>query len=77
LGWLGLFALMAPCGLWLSQHTALVHHTRELTAVVIGIFMHIATTILFESSDLHRFNWAKVAAIAAGLTLGGLTVGLH
>jgi zinc and cadmium transporter len=77
LTWLGVFALMAPLGLSLSQHTVLTHYTRELTAVVIGIFMHIATTILFESSDLHRFNWAKVGAIVLGLALGGATVALH
>ena len=77
LRWLGVFALMAPLGLGLSQHTVLTQYTRELTAVVIGIFMHIATTILFESSDLHRFNWAKVVAIAAGLALGGATVAFH
>ena len=75
--WLGVFALMAPAGLMLSQHTVLTQYTRELTAVVIGIFMHIATTILFESSELHRFNWAKAAAIVLGLALGGLTVALH
>lgn len=75
--WLGVFALMAPLGLGLSQHTMLTEYTRELTAIVIGIFMHIATTILFEASDLHRFNWAKVGVIAAGLALAGLTVAMH
>ncbi len=77
LRWIGVFALMAPIGLTLSQHTSLTHYTRELTAVVIGIFMHIATTILFEASDLHRFNWAKVAAILLGLVLGSATVAFH
>lgn len=75
--WLGVFAAMAPMGLGLSEHTALTEYTRELTAVVIGIFMHIATTILFEASDLHRFNWAKVTAIALGLALAGATVAFH
>jgi len=75
--WIGVFALMAPLGLVLSQHTPLTHYTRELTAVVIGIFMHIATTILFEASDLHRFNWGKVGAITAGLALGCLSVAIH
>src|SRR5437868_5599023 len=53
-GWLGFFAAMAPFGMFLSSHTALALHTRQLMAFVIGIFMHIATTILFESSDIHR-----------------------
>ena len=75
--WLAVFAAMAPLGMALSQHTPLVHHTRELTAVVIGIFLHVSTTILFESSDLHRFNWAKVVAIGMGVALGSVTVLFH
>src|SRR4029079_1398721 len=47
LGFLGLFAAMAPMGLFLSAHTALAQYSRELMAFVIGIFMHISTTILF------------------------------
>lgn len=77
LGYLGLFAAMAPLGMAISSFTELAHHTRELTAVVIGIFMHISTTILFESSDGHRFNLAKVVAIVAGVGLGTLTVMFH
>jgi zinc and cadmium transporter len=74
LGLLALFAAMAPLGLFLSAHTALAYHTRELMAFVIGIFMHISTTILFESSDLHRFNLAKLAAIGIGTALGVLSL---
>lgn len=74
---LGLFAAMGPLGMTLSAHTALAAHTRELTAFVIGIFMHISTTILFESSDIHRFNLAKLAAIVIGTGLGFLSLMLH
>jgi len=74
LGYLGLFAAMAPLGMAISSHTELAHHTRELTAVVIGIFMHIGTTILFESSDAHRFNRQKILAIMFGTVLGALSV---
>ena len=74
---LGLFAAMAPLGLSISAHTALAAYTRELMAFVIGIFMHISTTILFESSDIHRVHLAKLAAIIIGTTLGILSVILH
>lgn len=74
---LGGFALMAPLGLLLSAHTALAGFSRELTALVVGIFMHISTTILFESSDEHRFNRAKVVAILIGTGLGITTVACH
>lgn len=77
LAFLGLFAAMAPLGMSLSAHTFLASYTRELTAVVIGIFMHISTTILFESSDIHRFNLAKLAAIVIGTGLGFLSLLLH
>jgi zinc transporter ZupT len=77
LGWLALFAAMAPLGMTLSAHTALSHHTRELMAVVIGIFMHISTTILFESSESHRFNIAKALAILLGVGLGATSVIFH
>jgi len=77
LSWLAVFAAMAPLGLSLSAHTGLALHSRELMAFVIGIFMHISTTILFESSDIHRFNFAKLAAIAVGTGLGFLSVLLH
>jgi hypothetical protein len=55
-------------------YAMLAHYSRELMAVVIGIFMHISTTILFEASDLHRFNFAKLGAIALGTALGVASV---
>jgi zinc transporter ZupT len=76
-GWLSLFALMAPIGMTLSAHTGLAAHTRELMAFVIGIFMHISTTILFEASDIHRFNVGKLAAIIIGTALGFMSLMLH
>jgi zinc and cadmium transporter len=77
LGILAIFAAMAPLGMFISAHTVLAHYSRELMAVVIGIFMHISTTILFEASDLHRFNFAKLGAIALGTALGVASVLLH
>jgi zinc transporter ZupT len=74
---LTLFAVMAPLGMFISAHTDLAHHSRALMAVVIGIFMHISTTILFESSDGHRFNFAKLAAIAVGTVVGVASVLMH
>jgi zinc transporter ZupT len=74
---LGLFAAMAPLGMFISAHTPLAHYSRELMAIVIGIFMHIATTILFEASDVHRFNYAKLGAILLGTALGVASVMVH
>jgi len=77
LGLLGLFAAMAPIGVLISSNSGLAAHSRELMAIVIGIFMHIATTILFESSESHRFNLAKGLAVFAGIGLGAASVLLH
>jgi zinc and cadmium transporter len=77
IGFLAVFAAMAPLGMSISAHTALAFHSRELMAFVIGIFMHISTTILFESSDVHKFNFAKLGAIAVGTVLGVGTALLH
>jgi zinc transporter ZupT len=76
-GWLVLFAAMAPLGMFISAHTGLAAHSRELMAIVIGIFMHISTTILFEASDAHRFNLAKLGAIVIGTGLGVASVMVH
>ena len=77
LGLLALFAVMAPIGMSISAYTTLADFSRQLMAFVIGIFMHIATTILFESSDIHRFNLAKLGAIIVGTGLGILSVVIH
>ncbi len=67
---LGLFAVMAPIGMFFSTHSGLAVYSRYLMAIVIGIFMHISTTILFESEDHHRFPVGKMIAVMVGLLLG-------
>jgi len=67
---LGLFAVMAPVGMFFSTHTGLAVYSRYLMAIVIGIFMHISTMILFESEDHHRFPVGKLVAVVTGLALG-------
>ncbi|CAN5489799.1 ZIP family metal transporter [soil metagenome] len=70
------FAIMGPLGAGISQMLSdgiLINITSwydKIMAVVIGIFLHISTTILFESSSDHRFNLYKMAAIATGGIIG-------
>jgi zinc transporter ZupT len=73
LSFLLLFALMTPLGNLLSNQVAYLqqYHT-EITAVVIGIFLHVSTTILYESSKDHKFNMAKLLIIVLGFTLAYL-----
>ena len=72
-----IFALMSPLGAGLSNVAGnLSKYSHEMMAVVIGIFLHISTTILFESSDEHRFNRLKMLAIAAGAGIAVITSSL-
>jgi len=64
------FALMTPLGTYLTQYsTSLLHYQKEITAFVIGILFHISSTIIFESSEGHKFNLAKLSAIVLGIVL--------
>jgi len=78
-GLLAVFAAMAPLGTLLSGVEMVAQYNRESLAIVIGIFLHVSTTILFESSEGHRFNAYKMIAIAAGLALSaaGLLLNAH
>ena len=65
-----LFALMAPLGVFAgSLFTTLGNYHNEIMGIVIGIFLHISTTILFESTDGHRFSFTKIITIITGALL--------
>lgn len=74
---LGVFAAMAPLGVLLGDITPLAHYGPQLTALVVGIFMHVSTTVLFETTESHRFNLGKLAAMIVGILAGGLTLAIH
>ncbi|MGC6430915.1 MAG: ZIP family metal transporter [Jejuia sp.] len=62
------FALMTPLGTLISNTTDLSEQViHSINAVVIGIFFHISTTILFESGEGHKFNLSKFVAIILGV----------
>ena len=64
------FALMTPLGTLLSDTFPILNdYYTEITAVVIGILFHISSTIIFESSEGHKFNIAKVSMIILGILL--------
>jgi len=64
------FALMTPLGTYAVQYsTGLIQYQKEITAFVIGILFHISSTIIFESSEGHKFNLAKLSAIVLGIVL--------
>ena len=68
-----LFALMTPLGSILSSEViALKAYETPINAIAIGIFLHVSTTILFESSKDHKFNLAKLVSIFIGVGLAYL-----
>lgn len=64
------FAIMTPLGTLLSDFLLILKdYYTEITAVVIGILFHISSTIIFESSEGHKFNIAKISMIILGIGL--------
>lgn len=64
------FAVMTPLGTILSDYLPILNeYYIEITAVVIGILFHISSTIIFETSEGHKFNIAKVSMIVIGIAL--------
>lgn len=73
------FAAMAPLG-------GLITHFLEgqiievgdfqgiVQAILVGVFLHIATTIIFESDKGHTFNITKLVAILIGFGLAFMAV---
>ena len=64
------FAAMTPVGTFIANHTAFIaDYVVIINAVVIGIFFHISTTILFETGEGHKFNLSKLIAICLGILI--------
>ncbi|HOY49527.1 MAG TPA: ZIP family metal transporter [Flavobacteriales bacterium] len=67
-----IFSLMTPLGaltavtLFPTESDFTGQFGFYALAVVIGIFLHISTTILFESDEHHRFNIIKLITILLG-----------
>lgn len=82
-----IFAVMTPAGFLLSKGISagnmgnIEQHFDKMMAVVIGIFLHISTTILFESGSQnhHHFNRNKMIAVLVGVLIGlaSLLIGGH
>jgi zinc and cadmium transporter len=78
-----LFAVMSPLGYWLSFEIGrgsignIDVYFDRIMGVVIGIFLHISTTILFESSVDHKFNLKKMVAVLLGIGIALIGFYLH
>jgi len=74
-----IFALASPMGSFISSFGAkyitidVDTYYSIIMALVVGIFMHISTTILFESDKDHHFNLRKMMVILLGVALAILS----
>ncbi|MCF6212633.1 MAG: ZIP family metal transporter [Flavobacteriaceae bacterium] len=65
-----LFALMSPLGCFVCESIPLFEtYQAPITAVIVGIFLHVSSIILFESSENHTFNYKKFIAIGVGILI--------
>ena len=73
LSFLAFFSAMSPLGYYFSMALSnggignLQQYFNRIMGVVIGIFLHISTTILFESSSDHKFTIRKLTAVLLGI----------
>lgn len=68
-----LFALASPLGWWLGKYFSHAY-LLPILAVVAGIFLHISTVIIFESSDGHKLKISKLLALLLGFALAYFTL---
>ncbi len=72
---LAIFSLMTPLGSLLGNFleryitVSLEGLFNYVLAVVIGIFLHVSTSILFETEENHRYNIQKFITVVVGLAI--------
>ncbi|PTS99276.1 zinc/iron permease [Pedobacter sp. HMWF019] len=70
-----IFAVMAPLGFYVSIGLSngtiggVEAYFNKMMGIVIGIFLHISTTILFESSVDHKVSKRKMVAVLLGISI--------
>ncbi|WP_316810841.1 ZIP family metal transporter [Pedobacter heparinus] len=73
--YISVFAIMAPLGFYVSYGISngsiggVEAYFNKIMGIVIGIFLHISTTILFESSVDHKVSRRKMIAVLCGVAI--------
>ena len=73
--YLSIFAITTSVGLLIGFNASVVFEKNSfdiILAIVVGMFLHISTTIIFETSENHKFNLLKLMTIFGGCTLAFL-----
>lgn len=64
------FASMTPLGSFINQQAFILESYKvAINAFVVGVLLHVSTTILFESSKNHQFNASKLGVILLGFII--------
>lgn len=67
------FSIMTPLGSYIATQSPWMEVNGHLmTSLAIGVFLHISTVILFESSQGHSFNLRKLIVIILGIGIAYL-----
>ncbi|MEO6166710.1 MAG: ZIP family metal transporter [Chitinophagales bacterium] len=72
-----LFSLVAPAAVLLTNQISTIDTPlfSIIVAMAVGSFLHVSTTILFESeSGQHLFGWKKIVVILLGAGISLLTI---
>ncbi len=73
------FAISAPLGAFLGGYIGesigidIEFFYKIIMALLVGIFLHVATSIIFESNTSHRFNIYKLVIILIGISFAILS----
>jgi zinc transporter ZupT len=76
--YLVIFSLMTPLGSGFSRLLQFIDPQPLATAfnyilaMVVGIFLHVSTSILFETEENHRYNLQKFGTVLVGLAVAFL-----
>lgn len=69
------FAVCAPLGNLTGSYVPFIsEHSPYLLALTAGIFLHVSTSIIFESGADHKLNWYKFIAVIFGFGLAFLSI---
>ena len=74
-----LFSITTPIGIGISSFSPQIMPINEsiILAIVVGIFLHISTTIIFEVNENHKFNLIKLLSILSGFALAFFSSAMH
>ncbi len=78
MGFIFIFAITLPLGSLTNMNIENLladsaHFEHIVLAVVVGMMLHVSTTILYETDEGHKFNYKKVISILLGFIIAFFT----